>query len=170
MQIKTTNRKHLARKESERGQSLVELAVSLMLIIFVLAGAVDMGRAYFSVISMRDAVQEGVIFASANPKDISTIEDRVRYSSTGPLDFTTFPSSDIIVSWNIGGTEYTEASPPSEPCAGFYDNAGTTESNWIDVRLEYQFPFATPVISALFPSGLRLAVHDRHTILAPECP
>lgn len=166
-------RKHLRKKDSERGQSLIELAVSFTLIMFILSGAVDIGRAYFAVISMRDAVQEGVIFGSANPDDITAIEDRVKFSSTGPLDFTTFPSSDIIVTWNINGTSYTEGTIGSlagGPCAGFYVTGGSTHSNWVDVRLEYQFPFATPVISALFPTGLRLAVHDQHTILAPECP
>jgi hypothetical protein len=156
--------------EQERGQSLVELAVSFMLIMFILAGAVDMGRAFFSVISMRDAVQEGVIYASAHPADVAKIEDRVKFSSTGPLDFTAFPGSSIVVTWNIDGTEYSEASPPTDPCAGFYESGGDTYSNWVRVQLQYQFPFATPVISGLFPSGLRLAVDDQHTILAPECP
>ncbi len=168
--MKNKDRKLNAFNKQERGQSLVELAVSFMLIMFVLCGAVDIGRAYFAMISMRDAVQEGVIFASANPDDVDNIENRVRYSSTGPLDFTTFPSADIDISWNIGGTDYSESSPPPDPCAGFYQNGGQTDSNWVEVQLEYQFPFATPVISALFPSGLRMVVDDQHTILAPECP
>jgi len=171
-------RKPVVKKDSERGQSLVELAVSFMLIMFILAGAVDIGRAYFAVISMRDAVQEGVIYASAHPDDISTIEDRVRFSSTGPLDFTTFPSTDIDVSWCIecdppSGANYSEGTIGTladGPCAGFYVVGGTTHSNWVEVQLEYQFPFATPMISALFPTGLRLVVDDQHTILAPECP
>lgn len=156
------------RKES--GQSLVELAVSFSLIMFILAGAVDLGRAYFSVISMRDAVQEGAIYASAYPGDITGIENRVKFSSTGPLDFTEFPDSDIDISWNINGTNYSESGPPAEPCAGFFVDGGVTYSNWIEVQLEYQFPFATPIISGLFPTGLRLVVDDQHTILSPECP
>ncbi len=168
-----TKRKQMMMKDLERGQSLVELAVSFMLIMFILAGVVDIGRAYFFMISMRDAVQEGVIYASAYPDDIASIEERVRYSSTGPLNFTVFPSSDIDVSWNIDGNPYSEGTIGTlsgGPCAGFYVSGGTTYSNWVEVQLEYQFPFTTPMISALFPSGLRLVVDDQHTILAPACP
>lgn len=159
-------------KKSEQAQSLVELAVSFMLIMFILAGAVDFGRAYFALIALRDAAQEGVIYASINPEpgDVDEIEERVKESSSNPIDFSQFTDADIDISWEIGGTVYTEAAPPANPCAGF-DTSGTYDSNSITVTVKYDFPFTMPMISNIFPGGtLQLSVDDQHTILRPQCP
>ena len=156
--------------QSEQAQSLVELAVSFMLIMFILAGAVDFGRAYFALIALRDAAQEGVIFASINPADVAEIEERVKENSSNPIDFSQFTGTDIDVSWEINGTIYTEAAPPANPCAGFATD-GTYDSNSITVTVKYDFPFTMPMISNIFPGGtLQLSVDDQHTILRPQCP
>lgn len=161
--------------QTESGQSLVELALSFMVIVLILAGAVDLGRAFFTVIALRDAAQEGVIYASINPDDVSGIERRVQDSSETPVDMDNIPASDIDITWNINGISCVEGQvSPSEcanKCAGFYDNAGTTESNWVEVMVEFDFQFSMPIIPTFFPGGqLRLRVADTHTILAPECP
>jgi Flp pilus assembly protein TadG len=153
------NRERLER--SERGQSLVELAVSFMLVMFVLAGAVDFGRAYFAVIALRDAAQEGVIYASLNPDAETDIEDRIMESSSAPIDMSNIPRSDINLSW----------SDPAHKCAGFYDNGGTLESYSVTVAVEYDFQLSMPMIQNIFPGGiLHLVIDDTHTILAPQCP
>lgn len=156
--------------QSEQAQSLVELAVSFMLIMFILAGAVDFGRAYFALIAMRDAAQEGVIYASINPLDVAKIEERVKENSTSPIDFSQFTGADIDVSWEIDGVVYSEGSPPANPCAGFYNNGSVLDSNSITVTVKYDFPFTMPMISNIFPGGtLQLSVDDQHTILRPQC-
>lgn len=146
---------------SEQGQSLVELAVSFMLIVFILAGAVDLGRAYFAVIALRDAAQEGVIYASLHPEDEDGVEDRVQTSSDAPINMALIPDTDIDLSW----------SDLNHKCAGFYDNGGNLESYAVKVSVEYDFQFTMPMIQNIFPGGiLRLVIDDTHTILAPECP
>ncbi len=147
-------------KKSERGQSLVELAISLMVILMVLAGAVDFGRAFFAIIALRDAAQEGVLYASVNPDDEAGIEARVQTMSSSPIDMASIPPTDIDVSW----------SDPAHKCAGFYDNGGVQESYAVSVSVEYDFDFTMPMIQEIFPGGiLRFVIEDTHTILAPEC-
>lgn len=148
------------RKKSEQGQSMVELAISFMVIILVLAGAVDFGRAFFAIIALRDAAQEGALYASINPDDETGIESRVQTMSSSPIDMSAIPATDIDVSW----------SDPSHKCAGFYDNAGIEESYAVSVSVEYDFNFTMPMIQEIFPGGiLRLVIDDTHTILAPAC-
>jgi len=48
----------------KRGQSLVELSISLMVILMLLSGAVDFGMALFSYTTLRDAAQEGALYGS----------------------------------------------------------------------------------------------------------
>ena len=144
---------------SERGQSLVELAVSFTLVMFILSGAVDFGRAFFDVIALRDAAQEGVVYASLNPEDETGVERRIRQSSDAPIDMSTIPLDDIDLSW----------SDPTHKCAGFYDNGGTIEAYSVTVTIEYDFEFTMPMISVMFPSGLTFSIDDTYAILDPEC-
>ena len=52
---------------SERGQGLVELALVLPLLILLLAGTVDLGRAFFSYIEITNAAREGARAGSRMP-------------------------------------------------------------------------------------------------------
>ena len=54
-------------RPTEKGQSLVELALSLTFILILLAGTVYFGIGLFYYIAMRDAAQEGAVYASMNP-------------------------------------------------------------------------------------------------------
>jgi len=42
--------------KNERGQSLVEMAISLVLLLTLLSGAVEFGMAFFQFVQLRDAV------------------------------------------------------------------------------------------------------------------
>ena len=62
------------KKRSENGQSLVEFAVSLVILMLLLSVIVDGARALFTYLSMRDASQEGALYASYKPNDSSGIQ------------------------------------------------------------------------------------------------
>lgn len=101
----------------ERGQSMVELALSFIILLALLAGVVDLGRAFFTFMTMRDAAQEGAAYGSLFPANADGIEDRVRQASNAPIDLT---SADIRVIPQV---------VEGEPCAGsgirvdvYYDN------------------------------------------------
>jgi len=74
------------KNKSERGQSLVELAISLVVLLYLLSGVVEFGIAFFQFIQLRDAAQEGALYASLNPTDTANIETRVRNASNAPID------------------------------------------------------------------------------------
>jgi Flp pilus assembly protein TadG len=76
------------KKNNERGQSLVELAVSLVVLLYLLSGVVEFGIAFFQFIQLRDAAQEGALYASLNPTNNANIEARVRNASQQPIDLT----------------------------------------------------------------------------------
>jgi Flp pilus assembly protein TadG len=72
---------------SVKGQSLVELAISLVILLYLLSGAVEFGILFFQYVQLRDAAQEGALYASIHPGDLATIETRARASSgTSPID------------------------------------------------------------------------------------
>ena len=118
--------------KKQRGQSLMEMALFLMIILWLLAGAVDFGMAYFSLVQMRDAAQEGVIYGSIHPADTTVIRERVwRSSSTFPIDLEA--DANVIVC------------PPT--CTGSVPSI--TPGNPISVTVTYNYNFVVPLLSTM---------------------
>lgn len=135
-------------RKSERGQSLVELAVSITVILLLLAGAVDFSIAYFSFAAMQDAAQEGALYGSVNPTDTAGIITRVRRASSNPVDLEDTGLVDVNVTL-IG-----------DACEG----------NEVRVNVVYDYPISMPFIGAIIRSQtitLNASVTD--TILQPPC-
>lgn len=87
----------------ERGQSLVEFAISLLFLLYLLSGAAEFGVLFFQYVQLRDAAQEGALYGSMNPYIDSNvngkfdagepvnqagIENRARAASNSPVDLT----------------------------------------------------------------------------------
>ena len=51
----------------EQGQSLVEFAVGLVVILVILCGLLDLGRAYFIYVALEDGAGEAALYLSINP-------------------------------------------------------------------------------------------------------
>lgn len=82
----------------ERGQSLVEFAISLVFILFLLAGLVEFGIALFQYVQLRDAAQEGALYGSACECSVAEIEERTINSSDTPIDLLLDPGVSVEVS------------------------------------------------------------------------
>lgn len=136
-------------RRGERGQSLVELAMSLTVILLLLAGAVDFSIAYFSFAAMHDAAQEGALYGSINPDDESGIKNRVRNASTNPIDLANEDLVNVVVTL------------PGDACEG----------NEVTINVIYDYPISMPFIGSIVGSQkitLNASVTD--TILQPVCP
>src|ERR1700752_4658133 len=60
-------RARLRARLGRRGQSLVELAVILPILLVLLGGAIDLGRAFFARVAVENAAKEGVLFGARSP-------------------------------------------------------------------------------------------------------
>ena len=128
----------------ENAQGLVEFAVGITFLLVLLAGILDLGRAYFSYIALQDAAQEGASYASIAPTDILGIRERVRATSSGPIDFILFDDSQIKVQ-SFGGL-----------CAG----------SGIKVTVQFDFRLVAPFFSG---NSLALSAEATDTILQDSC-
>jgi hypothetical protein len=79
----------------EQGQSLVEFAISAIVILLLLVAIADFGRAFFTYLSMRDAAQEGAAFGSICPRHYNQIIARVR--NTGNLPVSLANETEIFI-------------------------------------------------------------------------
>jgi len=141
--------KKLSSNQSERGQSLVELAISLTVIMLLLAGAVDFSMAYFSFSAMQDAAQEGALYGSVNPSDEAGIETRVRNASSNPVDLSDSSLVDVNVTVPVGACE----------------------GDALTVDVVYDYPISMPFIGGIVGSQhITLTARVTDTILQPTCP
>jgi Flp pilus assembly protein TadG len=144
-------------RRGERGQSLVELAMSLTIILFLLAGAVDFSIAYFTFSAMHDAAQEGAVYGSVKPYDKQGIKDRVRNASTNPVDLS---DQDLVT---------VDVALSGDSCVDIHC---ACEGNEVTVNVIYDYPISMPFIGAIIGTQkitLNASVTD--TILKPfECP
>lgn len=138
---------HSTTNPVENGQSMVEFSVILIVMLILLAGVVDVGRALFTFMSLRDAAQEGVLFGSLNPTNTSAIEQRVLQTS----DLTRDLGDDLTISTTLSGN----------PCTG----------NGITVHVLYDsFPISMPFLGAVLGSqSVPISASVTGTILVPPC-
>jgi Flp pilus assembly protein TadG len=69
---------------NDRGASTLELAFIAPLLFILALGIVDMGRALAVGVSVSEAAQEGLIYASYQPSETDAIVDRVVFSTLDP--------------------------------------------------------------------------------------
>ena len=135
----------------ERGQSLVEFAISLTVIMLLLAGAVEFGIALFQFVQLRDAAQEGALYGSIHPGDDTNITARVQSASETPIDLLSDPDVSIDINYP--------------------DGAPNCEGKGIEVVVSYPHQIAMPFVSAILGSNtIPLTASVTDTILLPVCP
>jgi len=145
---------------NEQGQSMTEFALSLVIMLTLLAGVVDLGRMFFAYIIIRDAAQEGAVYGSIAPKDDLTVlanevEQHVRAAFTDPSDSSNVPVdlTKLNVQTDILGAT----------CA--------TPGSGIRVRVEYSVPVTMPFLGTIIGSqDMPMSATVENAILSPVCP
>jgi hypothetical protein len=118
-------------KKNESGQSLVETALLLPILLMLLVGILDFGRVIYSYAHLHMAAQESVRVGGLGNSDLEIIEFARDYVHLGD-------SNKLQI--NIS---------PQEA----YRESG----EYLTVKLEYPFKLYTPLLSEIFPSPLLIA-------------
>lgn len=128
----------------QRGQSLVELALTITVLVMLLAGIIDFGLAYFSYITLRDAAEEGAMYGSMCPSNTNAIRTRVldSFSAFGELLQANNTSINVRASGNKIG-------------------------DVIEVTVAYRYPTIVPFLAG---TSIPLVAQSTHTILQTTCP
>lgn len=167
------------------GQSLVELAISLTLLILLLSGAVTFGMAFFSYVALRDAAQEGALYGSFNPYidanndgkfeygepvNAGTICTRVMAGSNSPINMVGFSCPNSAPA--AGDTNYIYVvATTGNACEGSTTIGGVPTANALQVTVAYNYPVFMPFVGAIIGSqSIPLHAIVTDTILEPRCP
>ena len=136
-------------KRKERGQSMVELALTITFLMALLAGTIDLGRAFFTWLALRDAAQEGASYGTIKPNDVVGVQKRVWDNLEQVVET---PSTSIAVIVTFTGPK----------CLG----------NTIQVNVNYaNFTIGMPFLGTILGSQT-IPIHAtvNNSMLIPECP
>jgi hypothetical protein len=140
--------------KNERAQSLVELAISLIVILLLLLGAVEFSIALFQYVTIRDAAQEGALYASIYPPeslaDLTDIKERAIDAAS---DVVLLTEDDIDLVYGASCEGSTNGAP-----------------NTITVIINFAHPISFPLIGpAIGSNTINLRASVTNTILTPAC-
>jgi Flp pilus assembly protein TadG len=138
---------------SEKGQSMTELAVSIVILLVLVAGIVDLGRMFFAYIGMRDAAQEGVVFGITEPTQCEQIADRATSVLSDP--------DGVQVAVTMNGVDCGSATV-SDTCSG---------KGLLVTVTDPDFALSMPFLGAILGrQSIYLEAKVSGTILRPQCP
>jgi len=146
-------------RRHERAQSLVELAISLTLMLTLLAGIVDLGRAIFTLFALQDAAEEGIIFGVAFPTHCDQIRERIMYNLSNEV----LPD-DIAVVVTIERNNGSYA-----PCSGI-PVAEVYAGKELHIDVSQTFNITMPFLGAIIGQTIPLHTTANGIILRPQPP
>ncbi|PKN99740.1 MAG: hypothetical protein CVU42_07060 [Chloroflexi bacterium HGW-Chloroflexi-4] len=134
-------------ERSESGQGMVEFAISLIVILIVLAGIVDMSRTIITKMQLQDAAEEGVVYAMAFPHNCTQIQYRV-FQNLSKVKNATLGS--IVITYN--NVTCTTAT-------------GDVKGQLIKVAVSNNFPVSMPFLGTAIGSARTIQVDAKGVVI-----
>ena len=139
-----------------RGQSMVELALVLPLLVLMMLIAIDFGRIYFSYIQINNAAREGAKYAASAPSNtalITTAASRETNAQAQSGESALVLSAPVCK--NAGGTVISCATATT---------GGSGPGNTVTVRVAESFSFLTPIINNFWGNNFQMTASATSTI------
>jgi Flp pilus assembly protein TadG len=124
--MKKRIRFHLLR--GEQGASLVELALVMPLLMLLLVGAIDFGRAFYLEIEIAGAAHAAAMYGSQNPTDTTGMQ------TTAQDDAPNVPNLSVVTA--TYGCECSDGSSYSAICTTTPSCPNKTEVYRVDVTVQ----------------------------------
>ena len=133
-------------KQRHFGQSLVEFALLAPLLLFLIFGFLDLGRAVFYYSSLSNAVREGTRYAVVNKSDINAAKSNPTNNSL----------QDKVLEYAFGLTSTSDPLTKADILVTFPD------AKTVSIEATYRFQPVTPGIAQLIgdPSGIELVAQS----------
>ena len=145
----------------ENGQSLVEFALTLPVLIIILSGMLDIGRIYFTFIALEEAAAEAALYLAINPMCPTSADP-----SVDPGNPCADPNNAFFRARNAGNQEVDWSLATVE----WFRPVPYGIGDLVRVTVIYPYEFITPGINSIAQgvtggSGLELRIVANHIIL-----
>lgn len=156
-------------QKKERGQSLPELAFSFIMLIMLLLGAADFGRAFFTWMSLRDMAQEGSSsgsFYETGSQCNEAIARALNGNNTAIVD-----AGGVKSALDANNNNIQVSCTVISPSCDCPVTASTSAGDTIKVTATYSnFPLTAPFLGTIVGTQyLTINATIRDTLLVPGC-
>jgi hypothetical protein len=149
----------LSARRSGRGQSVVELALVLPVVLLIVVVAIDFGRAFSGYVTLTNASRIGANYAASHPTAWGTPGDPAERDKYDEL---------ILRDTDMANCELAPVDPPAPTFTDGAD-AGTTRtdvSDRVDVALSCTFKPITPLIGAILGNSVVMSANSDFAVRA----
>ncbi len=145
-------------RAGERGQSTVEFALALPILIFVLVGFVDVARTFHAYVTVNHAAREAARYASIGRQELVDGHYLSRILSI-----------ELHAEKSLAGLQLNAAAPNVDS-PGFYDvritpSSGGEAGAYEEIEVSYSVIPVTPALSRVFPhilvTGRQRVINER---------
>jgi TadE-like protein len=118
--------------KAQKGQSLVEFSLGLVMLLLIVSGLLDVGRLYFTFVALEDAAGEGALYLSLNPQCVHAT-DGTECANPNNADYRVRNSGGQEVDWSNADIKFDIPEP-----------YGVGEP--VKVTVSYSYRLFTPII------------------------
>ena len=122
-------------KNAEKGQSLVEFSLGLVVMLLLVCGLLDLGRVYFTFVALEDGAGEAALYLSLNPQCVHAT-DGAACANPNNAEYRARNSGGQEVDWSKAQIKFDVPSA-----------YGVGES--VKVSVDYSYGLLTPIIPKL---------------------
>jgi Flp pilus assembly protein TadG len=145
---------------------MVEFAVMSIPLLLLLLGLIDFGFLYEKQVAFTNAARAGGRFGSLHPSALSNLNPAPSNTIQGQVqaagDNSSLPNDDthIAINYYPAGSSascgtYNAASNSVVYTGGYTQATCMAVGNSVKVQVTFTYPTLTPLISSLYPSGVR---------------
>jgi len=165
------NAQRTKRTKASHGQSLVEWAITLPILLMLFCGVFDLGRAYFALVMLNNAVSEGAHWAALYPVCLPSASDSTS-GNTACWNNNSIVGRIINEDTTLDRMSFTKVCWVTQVPGSAISttNLSNTNNNTLTLWAQKRVSFVTPVISALFGSSILLSSQVQEVIRGTDVP
>ena len=148
------------RRERSRGQSVVEFALVLPLLLLLFAGAADLGRLFFNFVAVENAVKEGALYGARYP-----LCDNSSGRCPDPNNVQWRTENEARTGANTALVTPTSECRNAVSTIAYSDLRDCVAGDTYVVRATIQFAPITPILSQIIGGNINLSAESRAVVL-----
>lgn len=146
-------------KRVERGQSFVEMAVGMVVLVMLLGGLFDVGRSFIILTAVENASGEGALYGATHPECLTHDHAATICQGNASVVGRVLEEGKPVIALNIGQVSYT-----------IEGDGAVAKGNIVRVDVNYQYTPVTPVGFLLWGATASVSASARQEILSSPPP
>lgn len=153
--------RRLIRRNRSRGQSMVEFALVLPIMLFLMAIAIDFGRLFYAYVAVQNAAKEGALYGSRNP-----LCDELSAACPDPINVRWHVENEAT-NLRSGGTSLLNTTIACRSPLGVLRQPinDCVNGDTYTVAVTYDFGLITPILSSVLPSPITLGASQQAKVI-----